>query len=674
MPNVLKLPLKGCGATREEWLHFDMLLGLGADLLPVISNPDAAISPNSSMQSTGKTPSQYNNQRQAVGFSQWTGYEATTGDIEKWSREPDYGICLQTRKARALDVDVSDASEAAAIHSFITERFNLPMRYRANSPKFLLAFISEGEHFKKRFKTAHGMVEFLATGQQFIACGQHPSGSRYEWRDGLPDGLPTISTQEFEQLWDDLAQRFAVEAPTQSTSSIKQQKLADVFSTDPVAQYLVDKNLVKKAERDGRLHIACPWEDEHTSESGESSTTYWPAHTGGYALGHFKCLHAHCEHRSDAEFTNAIGYINADTLADFDAIGQTVSAQTQTEESDSQTLKAKFVVEPAHEFSLRPAPRWIVKDILPKAELAVLYGDSGSGKTFFALDLCAAIALGQEWRGKKVHQGKVVYVAAEGAGGFRNRLKAYSHQHQIELSDLPIGVIAAAPNMMEKNDAVEIAKAIVASGGADIVVLDTFAQVMPGANENSGEDVGKALAHCKGIHRATGALVLLVHHSGKDSSKGARGWSGLRAAADAEIEVMRSEDARAATVTKLKDGEDSASFGFRLHTVTVGLDLDGDEITSCVLEHNDGGRPSKRKEPKGKNERLAIRLLTELIDGDLSGDGVQVGEFIEAMVSNMLRGEGKQDQRRTLALRAVDSLVADGRVESTNGKLQFKEV
>ena len=57
MPNVLKLPLKGCGATREEWLHFDMLLGLGADLLPVISNPDAAISRNSSMQSTGKTPS-----------------------------------------------------------------------------------------------------------------------------------------------------------------------------------------------------------------------------------------------------------------------------------------------------------------------------------------------------------------------------------------------------------------------------------------------------------------------------------------------------------------------------------------------------------------------------------------------------------------------------------------
>ena len=235
-------------------------------------------------------------------------------------------------------------------------------------------------------------------------------------------------------------------------------------------------------------------------------------------------------------------------------------------------------------------------------------------------------------------------------------------------------MIAAAPNMMEKTDAVEIAKAIVASGGADIVVLDTFAQVMPGANENSGEDVGKALAHCKGIHRATGALVLLVHHSGKDSSKGARGWSGLRAAADAEIEVMRSEDARAATVTKLKDGEDSASFGFKLHTVTVGLDLDGDEITSCVLEHNDGGRPSKRKEPKGKNERLAIRLLTELIDGDLSGDGVQVEELITAMVNSMVLEDGKRDRRRYVSMRAVDSLVADGRVESANGKLQFKEV
>jgi RecA-family ATPase len=105
-------------------------------------------------------------------------------------------------------------------------------------------------------------------------------------------------------------------------------------------------------------------------------------------------------------------------------------------------------------------------------------------------------------------------------------------------------VLADAPNLMEKQDALDVARAIVAAGGAQLVIVDTFAQVMPGANENAGEDVGRALAHCKGIHRATGALVLLVHHSGKDSSRGARGWSGLRAAADVELEVVRADDAR----------------------------------------------------------------------------------------------------------------------------------
>mgnify|MGYP003346413027 CR=1 FL=1 len=109
----------------------------------------------------------------------------------------------------------------------------------------------------------------------------------------------------------------------------------------------------------------------------------------------------------------------------------------------------------------------------------------------------------------------------------------------------------------------------------DVVIVDTWAQTTPGANENSGEDMGKALAHCKGIHRATGAMVMLVHHSGKDASRGARGWSGLRAAADVELEVVRADEARSLTVTKLKDGEDGAEFAFRLESVVLGLDEDG---------------------------------------------------------------------------------------------------
>ena len=279
--------------------------------------------------------------------------------------------------------------------------------------------------------------------------------------------------------------------------------------------------------------------------------------------------------------------------------------------------KIKFQPIPAHEFAVAAKLKWIVKGVLPHAELGVLYGESGSGKSFVALDLAASIALGQDWRGHKVKQGKVVYVAAEGANGFRNRLRAYSHQHQLDLKTLPLHIIHAAPNLLDKTDALDVAKAILTVGKPDLVIVDTLAQTMPGGNENGGEDMGKAMAHCRGIHRATGALVLLVHHSGKDSSKGARGWSGLRAAADVEMEVVRSDQERMLSVTKQKDGDDGAEFGFKLVQVVVDIDEDGDDITSCIVEHCE----AKVFKTKGKTDELKHRVMSVLADlADLGGD------------------------------------------------------
>ena len=650
------------GATVDDWADL-VMLGLTADLLPVVSDPNATISPDSKMKSIGKTPSRFNSNRQVAGFSDWTSYQATQTDINKWSKEPDYGICIQTRTVRAIDCDITDGTLADAIRSRIADHIGeLPARTRGNSPKFLLAFRTSGQLSKRIITTSAGNIEFLATGQQFIAAGTHPSGSRYEWQNGLPGVIPELTLEQFNTLWANLNTEFGIGESHTSTPSSKVKKLSDVINADPVAQYLLDKNLVKSMGRDGKLHIDCPWKDEHSMDSGDTETAYYPAHTGGYAKGHFKCLHAHCEHRDDHEFMDRIGFISEDALADFAAIADEVIDQPNTP-------KLKFQFQTAHDFTQHAPPRWIVKGVLPEAQLGVVYGDSGSGKTFFMLDLAGSIARGTEWRGHRVNKRRVAYVVAEGAGGFRNRLKAYAHQHQIDLRDFDIMVLDGAPNMLEKADAVELSKAIIAAGGADIVVLDTFAQVMAGANENSGEDVGKALAHCKGINRATKALVVLIHHSGKDASKGARGWSGLRAAADVEIEISRVDETRAATVTKLKDGHDGAEFGFRLNTVVVGLDEDDEEVSSCILEHNESGRPKRVKEPKGNNERLALRVLDEL--SALTDEGVFVEDVVVQMIGQIVKEEGKRDRRRELCLKAVNSLVADGKLVSVEGKLHF---
>lgn len=359
----------------------------------------------------------------------------------------------------------------------------------SNSSKFLLAFRLEGEFTKRRFKTQHGIVEFLAAGQQFIACGTHPSGVRYEWFDGLPEEFPTLTAEQFERLWSTLAEQFATEDATESSVSVKNLKLAEAHANDPVAAHLLDHWTVQKVERDGRLHITCPWEDQHTSDSSESATTYWPAHTGGYVNGHFLCMHAHCEHRTDAEFKEAIGYVDEDVLADFAAL---VEADPQPAQENSAEAAEKprnrFEFTPAHEFADSAAPSWLIKGVLPRAGLGVVYGPSGSGKTFQVLDMAFAIARGVEWRGHKVKQGRVAYIAAEGAGGVRTRLKAYAMHHGIALGEAPLRLLGAAPNLLQKADAVDIAKAIQASGGADLLIVDTLAQVMPGGDENGGKD------------------------------------------------------------------------------------------------------------------------------------------------------------------------------------------
>lgn len=274
---------------------------------------------------------------------------------------------------------------------------------------------------------------------------------------------------------------------------------------------------------------------------------------------------------------------------------------------------SRFPVERLADFANRPAPPWLVKGLLPAAGLGVLFGESASGKSFAALDLVGACVQGKAWRGHRVAKPlRVVYVVAEGAGGFRLRVRAYAQAEGVHLDDLDgLGVIGNAPNLMRVEDVRDLRESVQAWGGpagVDVIVVDTLAQTTPGANENSGEDMGLALGHCRYLHQHTGALVLLVHHSGKDSSKGARGWSGLRAAADVELEVLRDGDARHLKVTKLKDGAEGAQFHFTLAPVHLGVDDDGDPITSCSVAAGDAPRKEKRR-PTTPNKRAVLEAI-----------------------------------------------------------------
>ncbi len=301
---------KPWGATPDDWTHFDVILGLREDLLPVVSNPNAVVSERSTIKALGKVPSLYNKDGRAVGISDWTQKRATAKEIEKWSAVSDYGICLQTKRVRALDIDVEDPDLAAEIESVIfdTLGFTLPKRYRADSAKRLFAFqVGKGLAENKRvLPVAGGIIEYLAIGQQFIAVGTHPKGARYKWKTGLPDDFPVI---DIDALWTVLVDQFGTGDSIESGTRKSKGQIA-LPVADQTSESLEVLGIAKSVGREGQVYIECPWKHEHTDAGvadSETGTAYFPAGGRGYEMGHFRCLHAHCAGRSDNDFRVALG-------------------------------------------------------------------------------------------------------------------------------------------------------------------------------------------------------------------------------------------------------------------------------------------------------------------------------------------------------------------------------
>jgi hypothetical protein len=644
------------GATPSEWAAFDLLLDLTEDLLPVVSNLTATISPNSKMVGLGKTPSLYNGQHQAVGFTKWTEHVASAVDIAKWSKETDYGICIQTRRIRALDIDVPDKDQATLIEKLIVTHLGvLPTRRRSNAAKFLVTFYLEGDYTKRAFKTEHGIVELLASGQQFIAIGTHTSGVRYAWDGGLPTSIPTIPPAQFEALWAELVALYAIEKPTTTTTS-KKETLNAAITSDPLAQHLIANNWVYSTERDGRLNIRCPNEHEHSGPSSESATVYYPANTGGYAQGHFDCKHAHCQHLTDDDFQRGVGYDDI-TFDD-------VRGLAPDEDADGpEDVYPSYLI---HEYQGIAPQGYHIKGVIPKADMVMMYGATQSGKSFMAFDMAMAIARGVPWRDRRVTQGRVAYLIAEGAGGFGARITAYAEYHDVDTSTVPLLVVQATPNFLKVSEVKKFIRTLT-KFDPEFTIIDTWAQVTSGGDENSGQDMGLALGHVRIVRKHTRGTVMLIHHTGKDADRGARGWSGMKGAADAELEVVRNNDDRVLSITKMKDGVEGAEFGFKLNVVTVWQDADGDDVTSCVVLPNE---VSRAQVGMGKNERVVYEAAR---DGKgLDDVAPDVNTLLDLAINQIPYDPevDKRDRRRDVVTRAYKKCLERGYLVEIEGRVE----
>jgi hypothetical protein len=274
-----------------------------------------------------------------------------------------------------------------------------------------------------------------------------------------------------------------------------------------------------------------------------------------------------------------------------------------------------------------------VEGLLVRNAMSVIYGESNSGKTFFALDLALHVAAGIPWRGREVDQGFVLYLALEGSHAILNRVAAFKREHGLEGVELPFAIVPVSLNLLAPNadaDAVvETCRAVAAEYGVDpaLIVVDTLARAISGGNENDAEDMGSLIKTGDLLRQQAPAHVMWIHHCGKDAAKGARGHSSLRAATDTEIEVIAAGPNRQASVTKQRDMECEGAFPFTLRVVDLGANRRGKAVTSCVVDPDaaPAGPQAYRPRVTGHAKR-AFEILNDIMGSAEPGfPGVPAG-------------------------------------------------
>lgn len=336
---------------------------------------------------------------------------------------------------------------------------------------------------------------------------------------------------------------------------------------------------------------------------------------------------------------------------------------------------------------------YLVKGVIARESMSVVYGPSNSGKTFFALDLAYHIAIGAGWRGHRVAQAAVLYLAAEGGRGVANRIVALRQMHGV--CDVPFALKRAGMDLLhdqaDLQTVYDLARAVQAKTPdlPMLIVIDTLSRVMAGGDENSAADMTALIRNIDAIRAATGAHIMLVHHTGKDAARGARGHSSLRAATDTEIEVQNSEDDegaqhRAAMVTKQRDYQGGETFAFTLETVSLGHDQDGDEVSSCVVKTADAEEfraAKKAKKGLGGNQLLIAETFDQMVADGLAkpnpgGVGFpEAGQFWCVSLEDLrgiVRGKMTASDSRSAFNQAMRALRDDRRLFCTAGEMAWR--
>jgi hypothetical protein len=487
------------------------------------------------------------------------------------------GLNLGVRlPADVVVVDVDPRNFPAGRDSLaeLAAAFGLPL---TSAPHVLTGNLSHpGHHFYFRkpagavlLDSVDGFagVEFKSLGRQVVAPGSvHPTGGLYRW---APDSPPLHRMPDLPARLVEAARRPERKRATGAGEITAEQLATSLEHLDPTG--------FREHDAWCELMMAC---HHATDGAGRQEFIDWSTSDPKFAdhewvVGRrWDSLHAD---RDDAvtiatlrKRLNEVGTDIAppDAADDFDVW---VEVEPAEERSRWNFLSLDDV-------ESLPPPRWLVPGVLTEGSLAAIYGAPESGKSFLAVDISMAIAGGIDWHGRQVERGGVLYIAAEGAPGLGKRFRAWKLGRCAQGRRFDLHLMRDDLNLAAEKDggARAFAQAVADElGPLRLIVIDTLNQTAAGADENSAKDMGRYIASMKLLRNATGATVAVVHHSGKDLSKGMRGSTALLGAMDTTVEVERATDGRSikVTVKKQKDAERESPMRFNLEKVGDSLVL-----------------------------------------------------------------------------------------------------
>jgi len=621
---------------------FRALWNLGyRHLVPIVPH-NGVLSPRSHLAKRkgdvrGKAPGLRGSDGEWYGLKGWQTATPTEADLSTWqSMGAGVGLRLGLQHDGthlfAVDADTLDRKSAEIVASQVQARFGLvPVRI-GRSPKALYLIRCGGPLPYRSLVFEHGVVEVLGEGKQCVIVGIHPV-TLLPYRitrpstGGLPPlaGLPIQDAAEIDGLLADLSgvlpkpERVYGEHGMTDRASVDQERLKgdlelvrkaveaipNRYPADGYAWWVKLAAAVRGAcqEDDGlglELFEEFTARAELGEDAAESATRVYRSINAPFAVG-ASLLFEWAEERSEGRFSRSDLWFDGDAA---DRVQKEFGAEGQGTNRFLEGPKQRFTFEPLDQvaetaLTMTAAP--LVKGLLDQGAMSILYGESNVGKTFVATDLARAIAAGAPWGGMRTTPVRVVYVAAEGGHGARKRAAAlfakYGSTPDFLFLLFPVNLLDPAA------DIGPLIEALRGAGGVGLVVLDTLSRIMAGGDENSSVDMGALVRHLDAIRAAVSCHVLVVHHTGKDTARGARGHSLLRAATDTEIEVSEGRIA----VTKQRDLDKTWVSGFDLNVVTLGVDSDGDPVTSCTVSLRDAAKPAAPDSDKAR----ALALVRE---------------------------------------------------------------